>query len=404
MIGDLHTVALVGTDGTIDWFCPERFDSPSVFASILDTERGGYFTDRAGPGPPHHEAALPPRHVRADHALPDARRRRRSAGLHADPPRPERRSAADPAGALRPRGDALPASPASRGSTTGVGRHRVELQPHGAVFRSTDLTMTLASAIELRRTDQGVTSEFVLSAGKQPHVLPRALGFGRGAPIGSARRWPRESFNRTVRYWRGWLARSRYRGRWREIVNRSAMTLKLLTYRPTGAIVAAPTTSLPEQLGGPRNWDYRYTWIRDAAFTLYALLRLGFTEEAEGFMGWLTDRFRESRRPGVRPAADHVRDRRPADLTEIELDHLEGYRGSRPVRIGNGAADQLQLDIYGELIDSVYLLQQVRRSDRLRRLGGPQQDRRLAGRRTGISPTRASGRPAAAARTSPTRG
>ena len=164
-----------------------------------------------------------------------------------------------------------------------------------------------------------------------------------------------EAFNRTVRYWRGWLARSRYRGRWREVVNRSAMTLKLLTYRPTGAIVAAPTTSLPEQLGGPRNWDYRYTWIRDGAFTLYALLRLGFTEEAEGFMGWLTDRFRESAGRAYGPLQIMYGIDGRADLAEIELDHLEGYRGSGPVRIGNGAADQLQLDIYGELMDSVYL-------------------------------------------------
>ena len=164
-----------------------------------------------------------------------------------------------------------------------------------------------------------------------------------------------EAFNRTVRYWRGWLAKSAYRGRWREMVHRSALTLKLLTYRPTGAIVAAPTTSLPEGIGGARNWDYRYTWIRDAAFTLYGLLRLGFTEEAGAFMGWLSDRYRESAGRGDGPLQImYCVDGRP-DLEELELDHLEGYRGSGPVRVGNGAATQLQLDIYGELIDSVYL-------------------------------------------------
>jgi GH15 family glucan-1,4-alpha-glucosidase len=164
-----------------------------------------------------------------------------------------------------------------------------------------------------------------------------------------------KSFNRTVRYWRGWLAKSKYRGRWREMVHRSALTLKLLTYRPTGAIVAAPTTSLPEGIGGERNWDYRYTWIRDGAFSIYALLRLGFTEEAGAFMEWLSDRYRESDGMGDGPLQIMYGIDGRHDLEECELSHLEGYRGSRPVRVGNGAAAQLQLDIYGELIDSVYL-------------------------------------------------
>ena len=120
----------------------------------------------------------------------------------------------------------------------------------------------------------------------------------------------REAFDRTIEYWRNWLAKSRYQGRWREVVHRSALTLKLLTFLPTGGIVAAPTTSLPEQLGGGRNWDYRYTWIRDAAFSLYALLRLGFTEEAAAFMEWLRGALRREPPRGARAAADHVRHRR----------------------------------------------------------------------------------------------
>jgi GH15 family glucan-1,4-alpha-glucosidase len=187
------------------------------------------------------------------------------------------------------------------------------------------------------------------------------------APRAAPWRWrPRRRFGRataqtrelaeaTVAYWRRWLSQSRYTGRWREMVHRSALTLKLLTYQPTGAIVAAATTSLPEQLGGERNWDYRHTWIRDAAFSLYALLNLGFGEEAEAFMCWLTQRFRDCRVGESGPLQIMYGIDGRSELPEEQLTHLEGYRGSGPVRIGNAAANQLQLDIYGELIDSVYL-------------------------------------------------
>ncbi len=161
------------------------------------------------------------------------------------------------------------------------------------------------------------------------------------------------AFEHTVAFWRRWLAQCRYTGRWREMVHRSALVLKLLAYAPTGAIVAAPTTSLPEEIGGVRNWDYRYTWIRDAAFTLYALIRLGFTREAGRFMDWLNARCHELNPDRSLQAVYRIDGRH--DLPEEELGHLEGYAGSKPVRIGNAAAAQLQLDIYGELMDAVYL-------------------------------------------------
>jgi GH15 family glucan-1,4-alpha-glucosidase len=238
----------------------------------------------------------------------------------------------------------------------GRATHEFEPSPGGAVFRSPGLTLALGATVPLARDGADATGLLALAAGESatfsleevaPGEPPRPVHAGEAA----------ESFNRTVRYWRGWLAHSRYRGRWRETVHRSALTLKLLTFRPTGAIVAAPTTSLPEVLGGARNWDYRYTWIRDAAFSLYALLRLGFTEEADAFSDWLTKRFRDTdgRDGETGPLQVMYGIDGRTDLEETGLDHFEGYRGSAPVRIGNGAADQLQLDIYGELIDSVYL-------------------------------------------------
>jgi GH15 family glucan-1,4-alpha-glucosidase len=158
----------------------------------------------------------------------------------------------------------------------------------------------------------------------------------------------------TLKFWRNWISKCTYEGRWREVVRRSALVLKLLTFAPTGAIVAAPTTSLPESIGGARNWDYRYTWIRDASFTCYALLNLGFEAEAGRFMEWVEARCRE-----LDPNMGGLQIMYGIDgrhkLTEITLDHLSGYLNSRPVRIGNGAYNQLQLDIYGELMDAVYL-------------------------------------------------
>jgi GH15 family glucan-1,4-alpha-glucosidase len=161
------------------------------------------------------------------------------------------------------------------------------------------------------------------------------------------------SFKETVNYWRTWLGRSTYRGRWREMVNRSALTLKLLTSLPHGSIVAAPTFGLPENIGGGRNWDYRYTWVRDSTFTLYALMRLGFTQEAEAFLRWIEQRCDEMGDGGSLQVLYGTNGQK--QIEETVLDHLEGYRGSKPVRIGNDAYRHHQLDIYGELMDAVYL-------------------------------------------------
>ena len=231
-------------------------------------------------------------------------------------------------------------------------RHRLRLEPSGAVFTSGRLRAGLTSPVRLKAAGAGVEAEFTLQAGQSAAFLLR-YAERPGKPELEAGFDGEPAFADTVEFWRSWTAGIRYKGRWREMVRRSAITLKLMTYAPTGAIVAAPTTSLPEHLGGARNWDYRYTWIRDAAFTVYSFLRLGLTDEAEGFIRWIDARAHEAGRKGSLQVLYSVTGRH--DLPEKILTHLEGYGRSFPVRVGNAAAKQFQLDIYGELMDSVYL-------------------------------------------------
>ena len=355
VIGDLHTVALVGAEATIDWYCCPRFDSPSVFASILDDERGGHYRIQpVEPGWTTKQLYFPDTNVLITRFLApsgvgevidfmpvagtEKLRHRHRLVRRVLAIRGEMRFKIE----VEPRFDYARA------------RHVTHVDEGGAMFETPELTLSLAAPIPLRRTEHGVEGEFSLRADETASFLLEAVDEQRERSSHSEDD-ARRLFTDTVAYWLGWLRRSRYTGRWRETVHRSALTLKLLTYQPTGAIVAAPTTSLPEQLGGGRNWDYRYTWIRDAAFTLYGLLRLGFSDEAAAFMDWLTDRLREGAGRAAGPLQIMYAIDGRAELTEETLDHLEGYRGSAPVRVGNGAYDQLQLDIYGELIDSVYL-------------------------------------------------
>ena len=353
VIGNLHTVALVGTDGTIGWCCWPRFDSPSVFASMLDADKGGFW--RIEPTQECHsikQLYFPDTNVLITRFLtPDGVGEVQDfMPIHrdADARRHLVRRVMVVRGEMEFRMECQPRLNYGRSS------HVTEAGERGAIFRSSELTLVIESSKPLTQHGQGVVTEFHLKAGRSASFSMADSDddhISRGVREADAS----QQFQRTVRYWRGWLHKSQYRGRWREMVNRSALTLKLLTYRPTGAIVAAPTTSLPEQIGGSRNWDYRYTWIRDAAFSVYALLRLGFTEEAADFMGWLTARFRESEMGASGPLQIMYGIDGSHELPESILDHFEGYEQSSPVRIGNGAATQLQLDIYGELVDSLYL-------------------------------------------------
>jgi GH15 family glucan-1,4-alpha-glucosidase len=354
VIGNLRTAALVGMDGSIDWLCLPHFDSASIFAAILDDRKGGRF--RIAPACDHvrHKQFYWP-----DTAILVTRFLHNDGVGEVEDFMPVRGAGAGSdqlirrvhvvRGKLPFRLECRPAFDYARAA------HQCHLSGHGARLDGPGLSLGLAAPLPLRLDGDGVVADFTLGEGEKATFALRRLGPedqpGRCPNIGEAE----ELFRDTVAYWRRWLSRCTYTGRWREMVHRSALTLKLLSFEPTGAIVAAPTCSLPESIGGERNWDYRYTWVRDAAFTLYGLLRVGFTEEAARFRDWLQARWQDTDGDGTGPLQLMYGIDGRAELTEETLDHLEGYRGSRPVRIGNGAYRQLQLDIYGELLDAVYL-------------------------------------------------
>jgi GH15 family glucan-1,4-alpha-glucosidase len=233
--------------------------------------------------------------------------------------------------------------------------HDLQVRKTGAWFHSAEKSLHLCCDESLRAEEDGsATAEFVLEEGKSRVFTLSDEEVSGDSPCPASEAEGEELFQQTVKFWHRWLARSTYRGRWRERVERSALVLKLLTFEPTGAIVAAPTTSLPEVIGGPRNWDYRYAWLRDAAFSVYALVRVGFTEEAAGFVQWIRNHVAKHTEPGEKlPSLFSIYGN--PELPEQELTHWEGYKKSSPVRIGNDAYKQYQSDIYGELMDSLYL-------------------------------------------------
>jgi GH15 family glucan-1,4-alpha-glucosidase len=355
LIGDGLTAALVARDGSIDWACFPRFDSPTVFARILDAGRGGSW--QIAPTVPHtvHRRYLPDTNVLATSftALGGV-----VEVLDFMPPRISGRGAVGDSAIVRlvqgregtvevravfePRFDYARATPTWE-EQAGFGVR--------ATYR--DLTLTLQSKIGLEVMDNRATATWTLAAGdatafiltcqESPSIVWRS-----DVAAGCTR-----LLDETVGFWRTWIGRCTYDGAYSDVVRRSALALKLLDYAPTGAIIAAPTASLPEEIGGVRNWDYRYSWLRDTAFTVYALYAIGYRDEAEAFLNWII----EVERGG--PASLQIMygvdgERR---LDEAELNHLAGYRGSRPVRIGNGAYTQRQHDVYGETLDCAFLLQ-----------------------------------------------
>jgi GH15 family glucan-1,4-alpha-glucosidase len=353
VIGDMETIALVGMDGSIDFFCFPFFDSPSIFGKLVDERIGGSFRISPVLGAARHKQIyLPDTNVLYTRSLSRAgvaevcdfmpietgshRLVRQAKTI---------RGEVDFEMVLDPRFD-YARSP-----------HKVELRPDGALFTCdggpSPIAVRLRTSVPLRIQDGTVVAQFRLRANETASFVLELASESQEDTRSARVDYAAEAYKETVDYWRRWIARSTYKGRWREVVDRSALVLKLLCSRRWGSIVAAPTFGLPEELGGERNWDYRYTWIRDGSFTLYGLMRLGFTEEAGAFMQWVEARCSELNPDGSLQIMYGIDGRH--ELPEEILSHLSGYMDSRPVRIGNGAYGQMQLDIYGELMDSVYL-------------------------------------------------
>jgi GH15 family glucan-1,4-alpha-glucosidase len=353
LIGDLNTAAMVGMDGSIDFMCFPRFDSPTIFAALLDHRKGGRFLLAPDIGKAtHKQLYLPDSNVLLTRFLSEDGMGEVSDFMPITPLGHAHdlvRRAKCIRGDLDFRMICEPRFDYARAP------HRVQKKNREVLFISQGPDRTvlrLRSEVPLRIINGSAVAEFKLRSGeKAAFILEDANRPGQSPS--AAPDYVKESFKETMNFWRDWVQHSRYRGRWRSMVNRAALTLKLLTSAQYGSVVAAATFGLPERIGGVRNWDYRYTWIRDASFTIYALMRLGYAQEATAFMRWIEARCSELKEHMPLQVMYGIDGRQ--NLAETELNHFEGYRKSRPVRIGNGAHSQLQLDIYGELMDSVYI-------------------------------------------------
>ena len=351
IIGDLTTMALVGMDGAIDFMCFPHFDSPTIFAALLDAKNGGYFSLAPAEGKfKNRQQYFPDTNILTTRFLGEQ-------GIvmttdfmpmhHLGHRHALIRRVKVVRGEIKLR---MVCAPKFNYGRTG---HTIEKKPGKILFIPADKkfpTLLLRASVPVKIKNGMVAAELKLKTDEPASFI---LEQADGASPSDNPDYVSDAFKETMNCWQAWTARSNYRGRWREMVNRSALTLKLLTSQPHGSIVAAPTFGLPERIGGERNWDYRYTWIRDASFTLYALMRLGYTEEAQAFLLWMEKRCQELK-PGQPLQAMYCLDGK-RQLPEIILGNLEGYQGSAPVRIGNGAVNQLQLDVYGELLDSILI-------------------------------------------------
>lgn len=357
LIGDSRSAGLVSRGGSLDWLCLPSFDSPSQFAALLDRERGGRFVVRPAGVRDVRRRYLPDTNVLETTFTTESGRLRLLDFMPVTSEAVKRRE-------LLPEHELIRLTECVEGRVElhvvydprpdyGTEVPRIRRRRRGEYWcgggRGAALVLSSELTLEPRETSPGLAGREVLHESESRAL---ALTYARGEPavlpgLGTEA-WRKA--RRTARWWRQWAEECDYRGRYRDAVVRSALVLKLLTFAPSGAVVAAPTTSLPERIGGVRNWDYRYCWLRDASLIYQVLMDLDRAPEARSFVHWMLHSTRLTR-PELQVLYDVYGNRR---TRERELDHLDGYRGSRPVRIGNGAADQLQLDTYGEVVDAAY--------------------------------------------------
>jgi len=355
IIGDLNTVALVGLQGSIDFLCFPNYDSPTVFAALLDADKGGHFSIAPqGKDIKHKQLYLPDTNVLLTRFLsPDG-----VAELTDFMPVEELYGGKELARRVTCiQGEFEMTMRCAPRFNYAQSAHDVKqvnaFEIHFKIKGEDGIGLKLKSNIPLSIKGKDAVASFSLKKGETADFLLEQLD-ENGTNAANLEKFITKSLFDTINYWKDWISRCKYHGRWMEIVNRSALCLKLMTSYQYGSIVASPTFGLPEEIGGIRNWDYRYTWIRDASFTVYTLQKLGYRKEARDFIAWVekkcVDIAKHNEYLNLMYALDGKK-----DLPEIELDHLEGYKQSAPVRIGNGAYNQIQLDIYGELLDSVYI-------------------------------------------------